>query len=635
MSTVDHNLHFNGSLMPQIQALIAPPISEESKTSKSKKDKDEKRHPYFKRPGRGHNRDSCDACRDGGELICCDKCPASFHLQCHDPPLEPSDIPHGEWMCHACRCAKKDTKEKHNVKKRKKKSALEVLALAASLINPREFDLPKELRLPLTFPGTDKIDAVTLGKRGKQTNSACNNGKSHCLDSGLMVPLPARLCFECGKSCKKAPLIACDYCPLYFHQDCLDPPLTAFPSGRWMCPNHPNHFIDQNLVQSCNATARLKLWDQFATRRIDHHAVKLEFLKKAYATNPPFRVKLAVNGRTTVQVPTTVKYHYAHPPELNSINTYRVNTIIRPNIHHVQDEINSSQINGHETATQNHCSDEKSTDVSDDLKDEYIHNDESNTMDINATDVVDEEKISSGNSVNSKTDAKNEEKILKEDSTKNKFGCMIKEGIQLLERPVLEALAEQRLEQILDPFSEDYELINNQYEARAALFPLSRKPGPPALMVRRTLTIGTGANCDVLLSAYGNCECISSKHAVIFFDDTTKRYELLNYSEHGTTVDNVFYSCDCTSLSMQRRQDTDERLVPDNWKPYDTLNNLSKHKATSILNGDRISCKCSVIDQEGTNSVYTQAGWEGSAIIAHGSILTFGCLVFVFSTVAV
>jgi hypothetical protein len=39
-------------------------------------------HPYYRRPGRGHNRDSCDACKEGGELICCDSCPASFHLQC-------------------------------------------------------------------------------------------------------------------------------------------------------------------------------------------------------------------------------------------------------------------------------------------------------------------------------------------------------------------------------------------------------------------------------------------------------------------------------------------------------------------------------------------------------------------------
>lgn len=30
----------------------------------------------------------------------------------------------------------------------------------------------------------------------------------------------------------------------------------------------------------------------------------------------------------------------------------------------------------------------------------------------------------------------------------------------------------------------------------------------------------------------------------MFFLQTTKHYELLNYSEHGTTVDNVLYSCD-------------------------------------------------------------------------------------------
>ncbi len=50
------------------------------------------RHPYFKRPGRGHNHDTCDSCSEGGALICCDSCPASFHFQvrecCVDPDPE-------------------------------------------------------------------------------------------------------------------------------------------------------------------------------------------------------------------------------------------------------------------------------------------------------------------------------------------------------------------------------------------------------------------------------------------------------------------------------------------------------------------------------------------------------------------
>ena len=43
--------------------------------------------------GKGHNHDSCDACGEGGDLICCDNCPASFHFACHAPPLEEEDIP--------------------------------------------------------------------------------------------------------------------------------------------------------------------------------------------------------------------------------------------------------------------------------------------------------------------------------------------------------------------------------------------------------------------------------------------------------------------------------------------------------------------------------------------------------------
>ncbi|KAM4771156.1 autoimmune regulator-like [Rhinophrynus dorsalis] len=46
------------------------------------------------------NDDECSVCRDGGELICCDGCPRSFHLSCLMPPL--TQIPSGTWRCDAC-----------------------------------------------------------------------------------------------------------------------------------------------------------------------------------------------------------------------------------------------------------------------------------------------------------------------------------------------------------------------------------------------------------------------------------------------------------------------------------------------------------------------------------------------------
>ncbi|XP_069048144.1 transcription intermediary factor 1-alpha isoform X1 [Lepisosteus oculatus] len=47
------------------------------------------------------NEDWCAVCQNGGELLCCEKCPKVFHLACHVPPL--LAFPSGEWFCTFCR----------------------------------------------------------------------------------------------------------------------------------------------------------------------------------------------------------------------------------------------------------------------------------------------------------------------------------------------------------------------------------------------------------------------------------------------------------------------------------------------------------------------------------------------------
>ena len=44
--------------------------------------------------------DHCRACSRLGDMVCCDRCPAVYHLHCLKPPL--AEVPEGDWTCPSC-----------------------------------------------------------------------------------------------------------------------------------------------------------------------------------------------------------------------------------------------------------------------------------------------------------------------------------------------------------------------------------------------------------------------------------------------------------------------------------------------------------------------------------------------------
>lgn len=191
-----------------------------------------------------NNEDACSACGGNGKLLCCDNCPSAFHFSCTDPPLDEDNPPEGEWLCNKC-----EGKRDH--------SATKSGGLFSGLVEniekrgPSVFSLPRELR--------DKYEGVRTGDTGEyqEYTQAGTKTKAKTYDEARAESLKLKdkvgktiVCYSCRQSALGGrQMTSCDYCPLKWHLDCLDPPRAALPvkqpSGdprhTWMCPNHVDH----------------------------------------------------------------------------------------------------------------------------------------------------------------------------------------------------------------------------------------------------------------------------------------------------------------------------------------------------------------------------------------------------------
>ncbi|XP_068172708.1 PHD finger protein 12 [Antennarius striatus] len=923
--TIVYDLDTSGGLMEQIQTLLAPPKSEEVEKRSRKLVRD------VRRSGRATNHDTCDSCREGGDLLCCDHCPAAFHLQCCNPPLSEEMLPPGEWMCHRCNVRKKKREQKSEQtnglperppSKRSVSPAVELelnagplrldglppgagaagpglrvaqvrlldrrassrpssrpgtptsntsstptpseeqndgeeeaaepeddvqgaelegamlatptprllkrpfqlLIAAAMERNPTQFQLPSELTCTTALPGSSKR------RRKEELLGRPFRRPQHELDPHGLVPLPVRACFACNRSCRLAPLIQCDYCPLLFHMDCLDPPLTALPAGKWMCPNHVEHLVLNQ--RNLSLSSRCQLFDQFQDR-MSQHAVKLDFLRRVHRQNAPNRRAPHRHDRKTVKVPDAIKSQYQNPPSMLLPARVRQLELVCCGVppdqpaKHLTTEAEQQEwlqdvialqcsimrhLSRQQTAPATPAAPSEGWDpeqkaskyprvTPDDVKapapsertsPPQPYPNPCSTPDgpqgapfppevgvcecavtpcqncrkpngpveeergpprangpvdwtgaadacrqgalqhrlkpgatppdpapelVNhlGTEAVKKEPQSapeapkscpaapticppsSQQNHNSQSERQEEGASCVRSATppkdsqergpahlgppspasevKARLGLVntlssisslssMKEGkpedggieLDKLDGDLIKFLAWQRIQQLFPPKAPStspppaasaalqspspHPDSQKKVQARAVFYPLTGKGGAVS-MCYRTLYIGSGADMDVCLTNYGHCNYISGKHACIFYDENTKHYELLNYSEHGTTVDNVLYSCDFSEKAspsppsglvakvqgvIRRSRRRDDEQAPGAAAGVAFTGGVMSSQAQG---GVEPSCGCKA--SSSTLIGGSGAGWEGTALLHHGSYIKLGCLQFVFS----
>ncbi|CAX40746.1 histone deacetylase complex subunit, putative [Candida dubliniensis CD36] len=255
----------------------------DAKTSNSSIVKQEKdKHQEAEEEEIKENDDFCFACGMPGIFICCEKCPKSFHFTCCDPPIE--EVPEDEWYCRECytKAYPESIPDWRDI------GVFGQLLNQLETRNPKVFKLPLELR-EKTFVGVttedngdyvdDSVkDDIPPAKLNGSQIPGCNRDVTLEIDDLYKENGEPFLCHKCGGSGQnRRTLIHCDYCPLVYHIDCLDPPLFGPKTigDKWRCPNHIEDLLPKGLP-------KLR---QFKETQVVENSLHSNFMKMASISN--------------------------------------------------------------------------------------------------------------------------------------------------------------------------------------------------------------------------------------------------------------------------------------------------------------------------------------------------------------
>lgn len=313
------------------------------------------------------------------------------------------------------------------------------------------------------------------------------------------------------------------------------------------------------------ATERVKLWSKF-NPTVDQDTVKAQFLHRVHSDRQKTRFK--VKPRMRAAIPLMVQYHYQNPlPLMVSVKS----------LHRLRELEQRERIIAEvDRMEESSTASEMARDIEEDIRalkeahqlaeGKEEENEEKETKDQQLISTEQPPEATANKSVNLLQDL--QEKVKTERNLMSIFEELQEQGqLEELLKEIRKSVVKTSTEDQNSPEKPPPSQINafsthhNHHrrrrpiqpatiQSRAVLTPilgnpLDATPPQPILelsvqMRYRKLAIGTLASNDLQLD--GRCPQQSEKHAIIFYDEFTRSFELLNYSEHGTEVNGMLYS---------------------------------------------------------------------------------------------
>ncbi|CAI5445508.1 unnamed protein product [Caenorhabditis angaria] len=312
----------NEGLMLEIEKLVSPPVSQSQ--SSSRRDHQQNHcesarnsQSSSSEPWKTIESQICSYCFLGGDILCCESCPASFHLLCLG--IDEKQVPEGDWICNRCTNLPPNLRAELSISPSKSTNSIcgpsSSSASSSSSYSNQMIPNPK---IRAEREEQRNKEAIRYHIHNKNSSSSSSSSKNDEFSRILQAfskanPTEFRLppeieaehislpfdnidkpkedivgveCYKCGTCNPFSSVLKCDFCPKHWHLHCVDPPLTVRPTWRkWMCPAHVEVWIDEMtggriMIES----KRLNLWSKYTDevlKKSTFQEIWKQFCKKA------------------------------------------------------------------------------------------------------------------------------------------------------------------------------------------------------------------------------------------------------------------------------------------------------------------------------------------------------------------